>query len=53
MVEGAETVAVKLPPLVMVDVNATVGLVVSITTPVNGVGEPDVTVPLVCFTAIE
>ena len=31
----------------------TVGPVVKMTTPVSGVGDPDVTVPLVCFTAIE
>ena len=31
----------------------TVGPVVTITTPVKGEGDPDVTVPLVCFTAIE
>jgi hypothetical protein len=40
-------------PLATVEVSATVGATVSITTPANGVGDVDVTVPLVCFTPIE
>ena len=40
-------------PLATDEVSTTVGATVSITTPANGVGAADVTVPLVCFTATE
>ena len=54
MLKLVAAVLVVVPLFVIVLlVMVTVGPVVTMTTPVSGAGDPDVTVPLVCFTAIE